>query len=975
LSSDSFQLSCDDIRRRQLLQSSALNGINYLEVVPPGSTTDLPLLVVFLYHSLPQAPSPSPLGPKNLLITGGARITNIGIEWVYRFNELNSVDSTLQGLITANVSVPDPTQVIVVRPTSDGDFSTYTLQLVDSANPSQPPSGFDPLLSQTPFGFKVECPQNFDCNPGQVCPPEPLQEPVIDYLTKDFNSFKTLMLNRLALINPGWQETHAADMGVALVELLAYVGDQLSYYQDAVSTEAYLGTARRRISIKRHARLLDYFMHDGCNARAWVTMQIDQSSDGLLVPKGTGLLTGGVAGGAAAVTANLADALVGATVFETMSDVTLYSAKNEIQFYTWQEEECCLPSGSTSATLVNAGNALDVQVFVWGNVPGSDSAALAAFLGTNYGASWVSGYPFVNDPSTNTITVTDGLHSISIALSSDKSKAAVDIDGGQVDEFVVANVGGNLEVSAHRLRVGEVLIFEETHSPTTGTAADADPTHRCAVRLTSITASVDPLDSSSTPLLDIAWDPADAPPFPLCLETVQDPDNNQPEPVSVARGNVVLADHGQTQALQPPPVGSGYLDPNGNPYVGCTEFLGNTPKQAGEVEGDGDEEPAGLKFRPGLSYQPLTFGFASQYDQSAPASSVYNYDVRKALPNLTILGDNLVWLPARERDLFSSGPSATAFVVEVDNDGTAYIRFGDDVMGRAPNPSSKHDPNRFYAIYRIGNGAAGNVGAEAISRIVSSSIYGTCTQSPPFDASRVQLVRNPMPAQGGVDPEDMEDVRQFAPYAFNSQQRAVTPQDYENILQQYPGVLQAYAQLEWTGSWWTYFISVDRTGGLAVDDSFKAGVEAYLNSYRMAGYDLEITNPVIIPLDIEMHVCVASGYSPDAIRQELLQVFSSKVNPDGSQGFFYPDNFTFGQTVYLSPIYQAAVAVTGVTSVVVDVFQRFGVSPNGELQAGEIKMAASEVARLANDPDFPENGIIKITVDGTDTAVGVGSSS
>ena len=44
-----------------------------------------------------------------------------------------------------------------------------------------------------------------------------------------------------------------------LVEALAYTADQLSYQQDAVATEAYLGTARRRVSIRRHARLMDYF--------------------------------------------------------------------------------------------------------------------------------------------------------------------------------------------------------------------------------------------------------------------------------------------------------------------------------------------------------------------------------------------------------------------------------------------------------------------------------------------------------------------------------------------------------------------------------------------------------------------------------------------------------------------------------------------------------------------------------------------
>ena len=57
---------------------------------------------------------------------------------------------------------------------------------------------------------------------------------------------------------------------MVLAELIAYVGDQLSYQQDAVATEAYLDTARSRISLRRHALLVDYHVHDGCNARAWM---------------------------------------------------------------------------------------------------------------------------------------------------------------------------------------------------------------------------------------------------------------------------------------------------------------------------------------------------------------------------------------------------------------------------------------------------------------------------------------------------------------------------------------------------------------------------------------------------------------------------------------------------------------------------------------------------------------------------------
>ncbi len=96
---------------------------------------------------------------------------------------------------------------------------------------------------------------------GHAPPPE------INYLAKDYGTFRQLMLDRLALIMPDWRERHVPDLNITLVELLAYVGDYLSYYQDAVATEAYLDTARQRISVRRHARLVDYRLHEGVNAR------------------------------------------------------------------------------------------------------------------------------------------------------------------------------------------------------------------------------------------------------------------------------------------------------------------------------------------------------------------------------------------------------------------------------------------------------------------------------------------------------------------------------------------------------------------------------------------------------------------------------------------------------------------------------------------------------------------------------------
>ena len=198
----------------------------------------------------------------------------------------------------------------------------------------------------------------------QVCPPEKREEPEINYLAKDYASFRQLILDRLALIMPDWKERHVPDLQITLVELLAYVGDHLSYYQDAVATEAYLDTARRRISVRRHARLVDYFLHEGCNARAWVTLQVSEEHislkpDDIYLITDPGIATSGNVHDDSELPKTLPRPYL---VFEPLvedhgKEINLYKNHNEIRLYTWGDTQCCLPKGATSATLIDPGKA------------------------------------------------------------------------------------------------------------------------------------------------------------------------------------------------------------------------------------------------------------------------------------------------------------------------------------------------------------------------------------------------------------------------------------------------------------------------------------------------------------------------------------------------------------------------------------------------------------------------------------------
>src|SRR5262249_52043288 len=148
----------------------------------------------------------------------------------------------------------------------------------------------------------------------------------------------------------------------------------------------------------------------------WVFLEVDDTVQGQLLPgpstgsasrsPGTMLLTRGSLGAAALSSDQVAVVLrEGSLAFESMHDVVLWHSHNSMSFYTWSDDQCCLPAGATEATLRN-----------------------------------------------------------------DKK----DI----------------------HLAPGDALVFEEVISPVTGQTADADPTHRAVVRLTSVIPGTDPLDST-----------------------------------------------------------------------------------------------------------------------------------------------------------------------------------------------------------------------------------------------------------------------------------------------------------------------------------------------------------------------------------------------------------------------------------------------------------------------------------------------
>lgn len=877
--------SCRDNARRQLLLAQNVqNGIDYVEFEMVGPAPGTPTLHMHFLLDLPVNAFGLTASSSPILTHGGERIVGVSVK--------------------SAVTTTDP-RVLDVVVDQQGDFSPYLLTLGwdqdDTGGWVFNFPGVDRLFSVSPINFRPGCPVDFDCATGGDCDDKPLDEPALDYLARDYASFRQLLLDLIAQRNPSWVERSPADLGIALLELFAYEGDHLSYLQDAVGNEAYLDTTRQRESAKRHAKLVDYQMHDGRNAWTYVHLEVGKAGT---VPARTQLVTrissplrfdrvpgvvptpqptsppdpevhalSGFEASGTWFDDYLADpALARVRVFETTDDTGVDPVNNTIRIHAWGNESCCLPAGTTTAHL----------------------------------------------------------HAVDLATHKAVRPA---------------------------LRADDLLLLEELLGPETGAAADADPEHRQVVRITRVVPDIstplnDPvamqmrdrlflaaLDADdepqpapggtpvaqTLPLVEVTWQAVDALEFPLNL-TVRLDDGTVLRRVSVARGNIALADHGrtvvETQTFSPP-------------------F-------------------GGPRARIRLGQGPLTM-------RCRPPGP--DQDVRTASPAVTMAVQRSAgsppvdWFPVR--DLLDSRAFDDHFVADVDEAGIAALRFGDGEYGRR-----LLDAELVTATYRIGNGRDGNIGADGLHHVVVPALP---PGSPLVWPGPISAVRNPLPARDGTDAETIEQTRQYAPAAFRATQlRAVTEDDYRRAALLVPGVAGAVASFRWTGSWHTVFMGIDPVdesdlvvdphGHVTLGEGLRERVLNQLDRYRLAGYDIEVRPARYVPLDIELQLCVKPGYFRGDVTRAVAQALSGTAT--GGNGLFDPSRLTFAQPVHLSRVYEAVEAVEGVDSAEVTMFHRHGREPAGELQLGVVTIGAWEVAQLANDPNRVESGTLTITAGG-----------
>ena len=309
-------MTCIFDRIEKLLEQTAVTGIDYLYVAKDQVT----LRIHFHMKGDPPAVTPADI------LTG---LTKDQIS-IYP----TQAGPQQEAITVTDLNWIDSGTVLELGVAEPGGFANYTMGIDDER--------VDRQFNNIEFSFKANCQSRLDCKQSvHDCPEEREVDFPVDYRARDFWSLRRALTDFAALRYPDWQDRLEADAGMMLLEVMSAVGDELSYYQDRVAREAYLETATQRRSLRHHARLVDYELHEGLAASTWLDVAVKTGDSGTL-KAGADVWAESDTGEAVyfEVGRGLKDVINGETFL-------VDAAVNSLAPHIWDEDRQCLPAGAT----------------------------------------------------------------------------------------------------------------------------------------------------------------------------------------------------------------------------------------------------------------------------------------------------------------------------------------------------------------------------------------------------------------------------------------------------------------------------------------------------------------------------------------------------------------------------------------------------------------------------------------------------
>lgn len=781
------------------------------------------------------------------------------------------------------------------------------------------------------------------------------------------------------------------DFSIGLIDALACSADVLTFYQERIANESYLRTARERVSLQEMGKLIGYRLRPGVAAETWLAFALETPPP---PPPGLPAEPGNFVTGVPASLALDAGLKVQSVpgpgeqpqVFETLEPLAdARAAWNGMR--PWMTDRLKPGLNDTTTYLQGVRNNLrpgDAVVFLGDEflantdsdnwdfriidsvVPQNDEGrtligwkrplgALAPFsspaqdpqvhvlrkrvaaFGHN-APMWGSmsyqfrrNYPDAYDPNTKTLSnewphfelspvaggyvdldtlVPEAGNGSYVALAKGEFNypAAPAASGTHVELYKVASVA---EVS----RAAFALSGKVSRLRLSG--ENFDTQFRGYVRETSVFAASEQLQ--------LAEYPVDGPVGGSLVPVAVAADGLLPGRRLLVRGNrakdgVAVTQQALLVAAHPAGSGRCFLElalPLAAPLArNSVVVYGNVvPASHGEsvaeVLGAGAATPF-QRFQ--LKQMPLTWRGADNELGAAPA--------------LTVRVNDVAWrvLPT----LFGTGALDHACALVTDEQGRNFVTFGDGVRG-ARLPSGT---NNVRAQYRKGLGAAGNVGADKLTQLMTRPLG-------------LKSVSNLLPAAGGSDPEPAAAARRSMPLATRTLGRAVSLLDYEDFARAFTGIAKASAQVLQLPSGPVVALTIAADNGAAIGPDSPTW-QRLLAALRNGG-DPHVQVRLLAATISTFRLGIRVKRDPDYEKAAVLAALEAALRA----GFAF-DARALSQPVQQSEVLAAAQAVPGV--VAVDLTRLYGgTQPYPQTQVSvQVRLLAARMQVLGGAPQPAE---------------------
>lgn len=273
--------------------------------------------------------------------------------------------------------------------------------------------------------------------------------------------------------------------------------------------------------------------------------------------------------------------------------------------------------------------------------------------------------------------------------------------------------------------------------------------------------------------------------------------------------------------------------------------------------------------------------------------------------------------------LIDNSPTDQVFTTFTDAAGTTWIEFGDGLNGAIPNSGMA-----IYATYIIGVGSAGNCAAGSVGAIVTSLpglFIPTLGDGTTFNSTAMG---------GGADAESNDLIRASAPASFQTQYRAVSTSDYQNLVYNVPGVTAANAVSLHSTSVTLYVLGPSFQ---APTTSLTNNILDYFSGRELAGVTLSVATPSLISIDVGS----TSSYVTLQVQNNYMETAVTNAVLAAITNLFQPPNSQFGALITVGEVYQTIMAVAGVEYVIIPVITR---EDQTQTTTTPIQLRASEIA-------------------------------